>query len=140
VRTASPRGQKVGPRAQVVTRERLPYLGTRGAKTACYDHIRDGMGPSEAERSRASRGSMFQTHHLSDFAIVRNSYKINIPKYLFTAKHRQTASELASRRELWIASRAKQPASWPAGGSSLWIASRAKQPASWPAGGGVRAH
>ena len=65
MRTASPRGQKVGPRAQVVTRERLPYLGTRGAKTACYDHIRDGMGPSEAERSRASQGSMFQTQHLS---------------------------------------------------------------------------
>ena len=65
MRTASPRGQKVGPRARVVTRERLPYLGTRGAKTAYYDRIRDGMGPSEAERSRASRGSVFQTHHLS---------------------------------------------------------------------------
>ena len=65
MRTASPRGQKVGPRARVVTRERLPYLGTRGAKTAYYDRIRDGMGPSEAERSRASQGSVFQTHHLS---------------------------------------------------------------------------
>ena len=86
MRTASPRGQKVGPRARVVTRERLPYLGTRGAKTACYDHIRDGMGPSEAERSRASRGSVmgsvFQTHHLSGLlGEVRASWGRKVPTY-----------------------------------------------------------